>query len=136
MFNLSEYKQSAMLGGHIVKVLLDPFGQFPQVDKKGRILEACGLIPAIFSQAAGEPDTEDAQALYKAAVDVYGFGDWSGSDWGTVSQNGVYTSTHEDDEPLKPIAVFRWPFGVEVLVYRHAIIAVRDEDTTIISRMD
>lgn len=135
MFNLSEYKQSAMLGGHIVKVLLDPLGEFPKADKQA-LLDACGLIPAIFSQAAGEPDTEDAQTLYKAAVGVYGCGDYSGTDWGTVSKNGVYTSSYEDDPPLKPIAVFRWPFGVEVLVYRSAIIAVRDEETTIISRMD
>lgn len=134
MLNMSMYKVSAMLGGHIVKVSLDPHQTHGA--NKERLLAACGLIPSIFSEAAGEPDTEDAESLYKAAVRIYGFGDYSGTDWGTVDPDGLYRSSHDEDPPLSPIAVFRWPFGVEVLVYPHAIIAVRDEDTTIISRMD
>lgn len=135
MLNLNEFPQAAMLGGHIVKVAMDPMGKFPNANQQD-LLEACGLIPQIFSRAAGEPDTEDAEDLYKAAVQQYGYGDMASDSWGTVHSDGTYESQYDEDPDLYPLVVFRWPFGVEVLVYRHAIIAVRDEDNTIISRMD
>lgn len=134
MLNRDRYGHQAMLGGHIVKVAFDPRAAYGANSEK--LLAACGVIPSIFSEAAMGPDTEDAPSMYKRAVEVYSFGDYSSVQWGTVTPEGVYVSSHDEDPDLNPMVVFYWPFGVEVLVYPHAIIAVRDEENTIISRMD
>ena len=101
-----------------------------------RIVEACGILPMFYTEACVK-GLVTAQEVYDDMVKTYGFGDFSGPSWGTVSPDGTYVSSFEEDPDMQPLMKCTWPDSpVELLIYQNAILAVRDADTSIITRMD
>lgn len=108
----------------------------PKGANKGRIMEACGIIP-MFAAEAYLKGAVTAQEVYDSMVESYGFGDMSSTDWGTVDPTGVYKSSYEEDPDMEPLVELSYPDNpVKVYIYQYAITAVVDKDTTIITRMD
>lgn len=108
----------------------------PKGATKVRLVRACGIIPAFAAEAYAKGN-ETAQDVYDAMVERYGFGDMSSTKWGTVDPTGVYKSAYDEDPDMQPLVELRFPENpVKVYIYQYAIVAVVDEDTTIISRMD
>ena len=117
-------------------VTLDPMKKFEDV-KKDRLVAACGLLPAFFADAMDRSTEDTAESVYKAVVEVYGFGDYSSANWGTVTPEGAYVSAYDDDPDMYPLLLLEYPDSpVQMLIYQSAILAVRDGETTILSRMD
>ena len=114
-----------------IAVKVDPTGQYKKVPKQ-RLVDALGIVPSFVSYAAVEAPEATARAVLDAMAEAYGFymGDMEG---GTVDAEGVYQ--YPDDPPLYPLV--RWTLdNVTVYMYQFAIVAVQDEDTTIVTRMD
>jgi len=116
-------------------VTVDPLKKYKEA-KANRLVEACGIIPLFYKDAI-EMDTESpASEVYSKMVDLYGFGDYQSVDWGTVSPEGLYESAH-DDPDLAPLLRLDHPDSeVVCYIYQYAIMAVRDKNETILSRMD
>jgi hypothetical protein len=127
-------------------VTVDPLNKFKDVPKY-RLVEACGVLPLFFAKSV-ERLTEEAPAddIYKAMMDIYGFGFGNGKEdyWGTVKEDGTLVSNEPDDPEDGPADPDLFPYmsckypdsGVELLIYSHAITVVRDTDDTFITRMD
>lgn len=103
--------------------------------KKDRLIEACGLIPYFFV-AAKEQGAKTAEEAYQTMVDEYGFGDYSGTNWGTVDPKGTYVSAYDEDPDMEPLMSMSILDGPTLHIYQSAILAVVDANKTIISRMD
>jgi hypothetical protein len=115
-------------------ITLDPNGKFPGVPKE-HMQEFAGLIPRIVADAvlAGACG---AREVYDAMVLAYGYGDYSSINWGTISEDGTYVSSEEEDPDLDPVVMWELPCGTKVRLYNHAIVSVVDDEETIITRMD
>jgi len=119
-------------------VTLDPNMAYEKAPR-GKLIEACGLLPNFFIDSLTKvayEGGEGAQAVYDEMVTLYGFGDYSGPSWGTVSPSGSYVSSYEEDEDLEPYLMMESLEGVKMYVYPNAILAVMDSETTILTRMD
>jgi len=118
-------------------VEIDPLNvHLPKGASSKRIVDACGILPMFYTEAMVK-GLETAQEVYDDMVKTYGFGDYGSASWGTVSPDGTYVSSYEEDPDMAPLLKLTWPDNpVECLIYEHAILAVRDEDKTIITRMD
>jgi len=103
------------------------------------IIEACGIIPDLFLagclEAKADPVTLDAVA--DAIDEAYQFGGFRYPFGGTITDAGVYQSSHDEDPDLPPFARFTFE-GFECFVYRYGITAIRDRETrqTKIARLD
>jgi len=115
-------------------VIIDPNKHYAK-NKQGHLIEACGLIPYFFRDAE-DAGLKDAKEVYDFMVSVYGFGDYSGVNWGVVGPKGTYTSLEPEDKPLEPLVSFEIVEGCKLYVYPYAIMAVVQGNTQIISRMD
>jgi len=113
--------------------------------KPSNIVEACGLIPDFFAEACLEWVDRDSDLTLEAIADnmdqIYGFGGFAYPYDGTVSDEGMYISKHEEDDPLPPLAryVFEGNTPIfECFVYEYAITAIRDTSTgkTKVARFD
>lgn len=113
-------------------VTIDPLAAFEKV-QPGRLFAATGLIPQFAMEAFAGP-SETVREFYDHMVKIYGFGGWE-LKGGEVDKAGVYL--YPEDEPLSPLVLLQYPeSSIEVLIYQHAILAIRDEDETIVCRMD
>jgi hypothetical protein len=113
---------------------VDPLRAFEKAPED-HLVSAAGLIPYFAVEALQEHPEGPARDVYDKMVSIYGFGDFSGAFTGTVSEEGVYS--YPEDPDLSPIMKLYFPGSpVEVFVYQYAIIAVRDDQETITSRMD
>ena len=104
---------------------------------KGQPLrEAMGLIPYFIIEAATRGPT-GAREVLDYMNEAYGFGgpEMTG---GTIEEDGTYT--YPEDPDLYPYAKFNLsgPEGsiADVFVYPYAIVAVRDDKETLLTRMD
>lgn len=111
---------------------LKKYTKYPRVDLR----EAMGLIPYFIIEAATD-GPNGARDVLDAMNRTYGFGgpEMTG---GTIEEDGTYT--YPEDPDLYPYAKFNLsgPEGsiADVFVYPYAIVAVRDDKETLISRMD
>lgn len=122
----------------LVKATLDPTGVL--VKDKGasleRIGQAQGLIPE-FVLYAVQRGAESAQEVWDAMVEAYGFGDFSGPEWGTIDAEGVYHSKYDEDPDLHPLVRYDLQGDrVSVYLYNYGIVSVVSTEQTIIGRMD
>ena len=114
-------------------VTIDPLDKFENIDNH-KLFEACGLIP-LFAADAYMDKHDTAEAVYKAMTASYGFGEYRFEGEGSVTGGGTYQ--YPEDPDLHPLVLLQSPENpVEVFIYQHAILAIRDGDTTIIGRMD
>lgn len=118
-----------------MKGKVDPLKKYPDV-KKGRLVEACGLIPAFVAEAEiGLGEGAPLEALHRAVMEIYGYGLGHPMTGGEVTPEGVYT--YPEDPDLYPLVSLQTAQGHEVLIYQYAITAFRDsEGTTIVERID
>jgi hypothetical protein len=115
-----------------VTITPDPTGTFTGI-KHNKLLAACGLLPYFVQEAAlsGPLDATDTMEVLK---ECYGFpaAEMSG---GKVTKDGTYQ--YPDEPDMAPMVSFKIDAtDTEVLVYQLAIVAVRDSETTLITRMD
>ena len=114
----------------------DPLKRFPNATKQA-LVEACGLIPYFVLEAATVAP-EGAAGVLEAMNNAYGFAIGINLTGGTVSDEGVYR--YPEDPDLYPIARFDvdGPEGAiaSVFIYQCAIVAVRDNKETLVTRMD
>ena len=116
-------------------VTVDPLKKYEDA-KQGKLVAATGILPQFYMEAMVRGN-DTARDVYEAMVDIYGYGDYSGPSWGTVSPTGVYKSSYEEDPDMYPLVLCEWPDNdVRLWVYQHAILAVQDPEETIITRMD
>ena len=116
-------------------VTVDPLKAYTDAPKD-RLIAACGILPQFFAEAVMQGN-DTAESVYKAMVAIYGFGDYSGTSWGTVSDEGVYKSSYDEDPDMSPLLLCEWPDSeVKMYCYEHAILAVVDDEKQIITRMD
>jgi hypothetical protein len=120
-----------------MKISIDPLDAFNDVKNKGKkLLDACGLLPYfVLSTAETEPET--AEEAMAAMEKCYGFGkmyDMLEKGEGTVEADGTYT--YPEDPDLKPLMTFELGNDIEILLYQHAFVVVRDKETTLMVRMD
>lgn len=115
---------------HGVKVSVDPTGKFEEVPDT-RLLAATGFIPYFIQEVVWE-NSQTANGAMHVMGEAYGFGVHLMK--GTVTAEGVYQ--YPGDPDLPPLVVFRLPTDIQIIVYQHAIVAVRDGNNTLITRMD
>lgn len=125
-----------MSGFVVVTKKLDPLEKF-QKARPSDLIEAMGLIPYFVVEAATE-GPEGAAGVLEAMNNAYGFAIGGNMTGGTVSEEGVYQ--YPEDPDLYPYARFTLsgPDGdiADVFVYPYAIVAVRDNKETLVTRMD
>ncbi len=113
----------------------DPLGQFKGI-KPNKLIEATGLIPH-FIQDVALSDPMDAQEAFELMIECYGFGgeDTLAGGKGEVTEEGVYR--YPEDPDLYPLVSFTiTEQDIEILVYQYGFVVVRDEDNTLMVRMD
>ena len=117
-----------------IKCIIDPLKDFKSVEPV-RLLEACGLLTSFAYEALLEVPEGSAEDVYTLMVSIYGFGDMR-MKGGTVSPEGVYK--YPEDPELKPLAVIQYEGaeGTKVYIYQYGIVAVQDNEATIVARMD
>jgi hypothetical protein len=115
----------------------DPLKSFKGVPR-GRLLAATGLIPH-FVQDVAMSVPLDATEAFDMMLECYGFGgkDTLPTSAGEVTKEGVYK--HPEDTDLYPMV--SWVFAgekdtIEVLMYQHELVVVRDKARTHMTRMD
>ena len=115
----------------------DPLQQFKGVPQ-GRLIAATGLIP-FFVQDVAMSVPVDATEAFDMMVECYGFPaeDMLPKGKGEVSDRGVYS--YPEDPDLHPMV--SWKFEgekdtIEVLMFQHAFVVVRDKARTHMTRMD
>lgn len=114
---------------------IDPTNSFTDA-KPTRLLEACGLIPYFFAEAAvSKPKT--AKEAFDIVMEAYGWGfGQDGSGWGTVDEKGMYVSSFEDDEDMAPLLSIEMAQGITGYIYQYGITAIKGPDSTFIARID
>lgn len=101
-----------------------------------RLREACGLIPEFYLEAAMRGN-ETAQELYDAMTSIYGFGSYEEAfRGGSVDSDGVYQSQFEEDPPMVPLLKLGGEGYATLYIYQHAMLALVDDEKTIVTRMD
>ena len=126
---------------------LDPTNHWKNRDTKTKwLIEAMGLIPAFVSEVAQRDTAETPREVMDQLVQIYGFGSWESSSWGTLDSKGVLISPEGDpengpsDPPLHPYASLSLPMADTVIyIYPYAIVAVApkgDLGNALITRMD
>jgi hypothetical protein len=115
----------------------DPLQQFKGVPQ-GRLIAATGLIP-FFVQDVAMSVPLDATEAFDMMLECYGYGgkDTLPTSAGEVQKDGTYT--HPEDTDLAPMV--SWKFEgekdtIEVLMYQHELVVVRDKARTHMTRMD
>jgi hypothetical protein len=120
-----------------MKAVIDPTGHFESKGvEKGRLVEACGLIPG-FVAFAERMEAETAREVYDYMVKEYGFGgfEWSEEEHHVDTGTGVYS--YPDDPDLYPLVLLEVDgCDVDVYIYQHAIVSIVGDDETIVCRMD
>ena len=101
------------------------------------IIEACGIIPDFFCQACCTADPLTLDAIASGMDDAYQYGGFSYPFGGSLTDAGLYQSSHDDDPDMPPLARFTFE-GFECFVYHYGIAAIRDRATgeTKIARFD
>lgn len=124
MFKMTDDRNNTLVMGFV-----DPLDKYPKASQEA-LMEACGFIPYFVADAA---EDSTAAAALNTMEGVYGFPAMPMTG-GEVSVEGVYS--YPEDPDLYPLVAMATEGGVEVLVYRHAIVVVRDEKETFVTRMD
>jgi hypothetical protein len=103
------------------------------------LFRACGALPT-FAHSVWFSDPESLEEACDMLMECYGMmgPGFSEDAWGTVDEEGVYTSKYEEDPQLSPFVEFELTDTLKFYVYEHAIVAVRDTDSgeSRMTRMD
>lgn len=116
-------------------IQLDPSGYYASLPdvKQVRMLAACGLLPYFFASAVAG-GAKGAERVLKAMENHYGFPAPTIKKRGMeVDDEGIYR--YPGDDPLHPLLMMRAE-GVTFYVYPHAILALQDSSSTLVTRMD
>ncbi len=120
-----------------LEVTVDPNGAFKGI-RPSKLLESIGLIP-YFVQDTAMCTPESAEEAYKIMGECYGF-PMSPLE-GTLSDKGTYS--YPGDPDLEPLVKFTMldtkgnkGGTIEILVFQYAFVAVRDTESTLMTRMD
>ena len=107
------------------------------------MMEACGIIPEFFAEACLQLEYDDSTELnldnIAAAMDnIYQCGGFQYAMKGTVSEDGSYISSYEDDYDMPAICRFGYEGRYLLYVYDSAITALVDNVTGVskIGRFD
>jgi len=142
---------------HLADIMLDrefnPAGD-PILSRAtpNQLLEACGLIPHFFCDACANCEVENPEGftldnIADAMDRIYQYGGFRYGWQGTVDQKGIYHAPDSEDPPLSPLVRFRYtqaahwhpelnetdaklyqPRIIECMVYRYAVVAIRERN--------
>jgi hypothetical protein len=117
-----------------VQTHIDPTSNFEGIADKA-LLAATGLLPHFAADVAMSTPV-DVQEAFDMLMECYQYGmGQDGSGWGTVDEDGMYISEH-DDPDMAPMVRFCLTDEIDFLVYQYAICAVTDGTDTLMMRMD
>ena len=115
---------------------LDPNDKFlPTGVRKQSLIDACGVLPMFFHKCE-QQGAETQEEILECIKAQYGF-PVVPMEGGEVGADGVYR--FPEDPPLHPImscTYADWDSHVQFLVYQHAIVAIRTEGATLVTRLD
>ena len=102
--------------------------------KKARaidMVESCGIIPDFFAEACVELSFEDSTQftldnIAKKIDAMYQCGGFLHPMKGTISADGSYISSYDDDDDLAPICRYKYEDKFYLYVYEYAITAIVD----------
>lgn len=99
-----------------------------------QLKDACGIIPDFFVSACVNADPLTLENVAAGMDAAYQFGGFAYALKGVINDEGIYSSTYDDDPNLSPYA--RYIFedtdlggALELFVYPYAITALRDRET-------
>jgi hypothetical protein len=116
-----------------MKIEIDPTGTFEGIAPK-KLIAAVGILPQ-FAWAVHYTQPETVREAYDLLQDAYGFGGGLGTMKGvTLTDDDVWQ--YEGDPDLAPMVTFHLTDDIRFLVYRHALVAVTDGNTSMFTRMD
>lgn len=103
-----------------------------KIKAEQHLREMMGIIPDFYQAAVVHTDRNGTIEEFARIMDeCYGWGGFSDSVFsGTVSEDGLYTSEHDEDEDLYPLARLTMATDseadVECYIYEYGIVALTD----------
>tara|TARA_R110002020_G_scaffold144244_1_gene317149 strand:+ start:58 stop:471 length:414 start_codon:yes stop_codon:yes gene_type:complete len=119
----------------------DPNKSFPHLEAS-HIKQSAGVIPDFFTMAIINGAGGDIQQASEMIDEAYGYGGFNRYPWPSkISDQNRLVSNFESDPELDPLLILKaigdHDEGLEVILYSHDIVALRDSHgTTKISRFD
>ena len=115
---------------------INPTGHYEKY-VQGRLREECGIIPQFYYDAMrlGLSKDDSVKDVFDLMRDLYGYGAAPAVDYGTIDKEGVLTPP--DGDKMYPYVKLAHPDNAALCyVYAYGILAVTDNNDTLVARFD